>query len=260
MDREVLRAIANFGHWVTHFQIGIETFSDRMLHLMNKGVTALKNVEVLKSAAELGIHVQFNLFTCFPGMTEDDLKDNLRVMDLIAHILVKDYFSIFPGEFYLPVDSPVFLNTEQFGLTAGHESIFSSVFENFSMPSYSNYPYPYRFENDEEQYRFSMTLRAKVEEIKSRDPANTYMVYKTSPNGLEIHISHDGNKSVHTLNGVEKNIYLSAVEKIQNIDVISSKLGISSQEITLTVKNFEKKGLVLISPASDAFLSLATEE
>lgn len=257
MDRDVLRAIANLGHWDTHFQIGIETFSDRMLHLMNKGVTALKNVEVLKAAAELGISVQFNLFTCFPGMTEDDLNDNLRVMDLITHILVKDVFAIFPGEFYLPPDSSIFLNTDQFGLTAGNESIFSSIFEDFSMPSYSNYPYPYRFQNDEEQYRFSMILRAKVEEIKSRDPRDTYMVYKTHPDGMQIHIARNGKKLIERLNKVEEKIYLSAVEKIRDVDTISNELGISSEDVAAVLNDLAQKGIVLLSPDRNSFLSLA---
>jgi hypothetical protein len=260
MDREVLQAILHLGNWASHFQIGIETFSDRMLRLMNKGVTVLKNVEVLKAAAELGVPVQFNLFTCFPGMTEDDLKENLKVLDLITHILVRDTIQIFPGEFYLPVDSPVFLNTEKSGLTAGNESIFSSVFEDFSMPSYSNYPYPYQFDNDEEQYRFSMALRAKVEEIKSKNALDTYMVYKTVSDGLEIHISGNSSQSIEKLNELEQKIYLSAVEKIRHVDALSAELGIPYQDLSAVLRDFEHKDIILFSPEHTSFLSLAMEE
>jgi Radical SAM superfamily len=259
MDRDVLHAILHFGTWASHFQIGIETFSDRMLQLMNKGVTVLKNVEVLKSAAELGVPVQFNLFTCFPGMTEDDLKENVRVMDLITHILVKDTIQIFPGEFYLPADSPVFINTEQFGLMKSSESIFSSIFKDFSMPSYSNYPYPYQFKNDEEQYKFSVALRAKVDEIKSKNAKDTYMVYKITPDGLEIDISRDSRQSTYVLDKFEQKIYLSAIEKIQNVDTVSSDLGISIEDVFSVLKNFEQKGIILFSSDKKSFLSLAIE-
>ena len=259
MDREVLRAVKNFGNWMSHFQIGIETFSDRMLKLMNKGVTALKNVEVLKSAAELRVPVQFNLFTCFPGMTEEDLTENLRVMDLITHILVNDTIQIFPGEFYLPADSPVFLNSETFGLTKSPESIFSSVFEDFSMPSYSNYPYPYQFQNDEEQYRFSMALRAKVEEIKSKTVEETFMVCRTVPDGLEIAIGRAGDRSVYRLNEPEKSIYLSAVQRIRNIDTIASDVMMPEKDLVAVLEDFERKGIILFSVDRKSFLSLATE-
>jgi hypothetical protein len=259
MDRDVLRAISHFGNWVSHFQIGIETFSDRMLRLMNKGVTVLKNVEVLKSAAELGISVQFNLFTCFPGMTEEDLKENIRVMDLITHILVRDTFSIFPGEFYLPVDSPIFLNTEKYGLMKSNESIFSSIFEDFKMPSYSNYPYPYQFDNDEEQYKFSVALRKKVEEIKSKNASDTYMIYKTTPDWLEINISRDGRKSIYRLNEDEGKVYLSAIETIRHVDAVSADLDLPHDDVMAVLRDFEQKGIILLSPDHTSFLSLATE-
>ena len=259
MDRDVLHAILHFGTWTSHFQIGIESFSDRMLQLMNKGVTVLKNVEVLKSAAELGVPVQFNLFTCFPGMTEDDLKENIRVMDLITHILVKDTIQIFPGEFYLPADTPVFLNNEKFGLIKGSESIFSSIFEDLSMPSYSNYPYPYQFTNDEEQYKFSMALRAKVDEIKSKTSEDMNMVYKIVADGLEILISRNGHRSTRVLNIQEKKIYLSAVIKIRQIDRVSSDLGIPMEDVSSVLKDFEKKGIILFSSDKKSFLSLAIE-
>jgi radical SAM superfamily enzyme YgiQ (UPF0313 family) len=258
MDRDVLQAILHFGNWVSHFQIGIETFSERMLQLMNKGVTALKNVEVLKSAAELGVPVQFNLFTCFPGMTEDDLKENIRVMDLITHILVRDTIQIFPGEFYLPADSPIFLDIDKFGLTRGGESIFSSIFEDLSMPSYSNYPYPFEFQNDEEQYKFSMALRAKVEEIKDKSAQDTYMVWRIAPDGLKIEVSGNGIRSTHSLNELEGRIYLSAVEKINNIDAVSAELGISTENVLAVLKDFEQTGIILFSPDRKSFLSLAT--
>ncbi len=260
MDREVLHAILHFGNWVSHFQIGIETFSDGMLRLMNKGVTVLKNVEVLKSAAELGVPVQFNLFTCFPGMTGADLDENMRVMDLIAHILVRDTIQIFPGEFYLPVDSPVFLHPEQFGLTAGNESIFSSVFEDFSMPSYSNYPYPYRFENDEEQYKFSAALREKVDEIKSKNSSDNFMIYRNVPGGLEVEISRNRRNIAYKFNSQEQQIYLAAVEISRRVESLSPDLGIPEERISEVLVDFERKGIILFSSDKKEFLSLALKE
>ena len=151
MGKTVLEALLRFGTWVSQFQVGIETFSDRVLKLMKKGVGALKNVEVLKMAAESGVPLQFNLFTCFPKMTTEDLIENFRVMDLITHLLVCENISIHPAEFYLPTDCPIFHNIGYYGLEKHSDSIFSDIFEDFPMPSYSNYPYPYQFDNDEEQ-------------------------------------------------------------------------------------------------------------
>jgi hypothetical protein len=259
MNKTVLAAIRRFGNWTSNFQIGIETFSERVLQLMNKGVTALKNVEVLKAAAEIDAPVQFNLFTCFPGMKEEDLRENIRVMDLIRHIMVCENIQIYPGEFYLPSDCPVFLHTEDYGIKRQGDSIFSLVFEDFRMPSFSNYPYPYEFDNDEEQYRISQSIRSKVEEIKSKSPADNFMVYENSPDGLRIDLSRDGNRIAYALHGREKDIYLSAIEKSVEIDKLVSGSDMSFDDVSAILNDFEQKGIILRSADRKSFLSLAME-
>jgi radical SAM superfamily enzyme YgiQ (UPF0313 family) len=259
MNRDVLGAVLHFGTWASNFQIGIETFSDRLLTLMNKGVTALKNVEVLKSVAELRVPVQFNLFTCYPGMSNKEVNENLRVMDLISHILVYENILIYPGEFYLPTDCPIFMNPDRYSIRKHADSIFSMIFKDFPMPSYSNYPYPYQFNNDEEQYRLSTIIREKVDEIKSQNRLNTYMTYRDVSDSLEIIICRNGNRTTNMLTGKEKDIYLSAVEKIQDVGAVTDSIGISVEDFSALLSDLEQKGMVLLSPDRKSFLSLATK-
>jgi hypothetical protein len=257
MDRDVLAALLRFGNWASHFQIGIETFSDRVLQLMNKGITVLKNVEVLKAVAELRAPVQFNLFTCFPSMTTEDMQENNRIMDLIAHILVCDNIQIYPGEFYLPTDCPIFLNTESYGIKRHSDSIFSLIFKDFPMPSYSNYPYPYQFDNDEEQLRMSEMIRGKVAEIKSKKPDQNFMFYEISSGNIQIKACRGGNNNTYTFNSIEKTIYMSTLEKIQKISDVAQSLGIMVDNVLSILNDFEKKGLILCSSDKKSFLSLA---
>jgi hypothetical protein len=42
-----------------------------------------------------------------------------------------------------------------YGLKRGEESIFADILEDFAMPSCSNYPYPYAFDNHEEQFKIA---------------------------------------------------------------------------------------------------------
>jgi radical SAM superfamily enzyme YgiQ (UPF0313 family) len=260
MDREVLRALLKFGTWATPFQIGIETFSDRVLKMMNKGVTVLKNVEVLKAGAELGVPVQFNLFTCYPGMTTQDMLENNKVMDLVTHILVFKNIQIYPGEFYLPTDCPVFLNIKNYEIKKHTHSVLSSLFRDFPMHSYSNYPYQYQFDNDEEQFRMSEIIRNKVQEIKSRHPSENFMVYEiTSDGNLKIALARDGKREIYRFNSKTKDLYLSATEEIQYIDDVSKSLNLPPQEVLEILEDLHKKGLVLSSPDKKSFLSLATK-
>lgn len=258
MDREVLNAILRLGNWVSNFQIGIESFSERVLELMDKGVSALKNVEVLKGAAELGVPVQFNLFTCFPNMTEEDMRDNLRAMDLISHILVSENIQIFPGEFYLPPDCAAFTEAESFGLKRSETNIFSMAFEDFPMPCFSNYPYPYQFDNDQEQYHMAGALRAKVEEIKSGNSENHFMSFSDSEDGgLLIDIGRNGYQKRYALGPAEKAIYLAATESIRETDGLPEALGVSAEDVAAVLNALEQLGLVLVSPDKKSFLSLA---
>jgi len=258
MDRKVLKSLLSFGRWASHFQVGIETFSDQVLRLMKKGVTALKNVEVLKMVAEMGVPLQFNLFTCYPNMTTDDLVENLRVMDLIAHLLVCENIQVYPGEFYLPTDCPVFLDIGRYRLQRSDQSVFSDIFEDFPMPSYSNYPYPYQFDNDEEQFNIATRIREKVEEIKRGSPRENFMHYMTTSNGMEILVSQNGHRTNHSLLPEESDIYLSAIETSQRISKVSEKLGMSAAKLRSILDDFEKKGLILYASDRKAFLSLAT--
>jgi hypothetical protein len=206
MDKDVLGAILRFGTWASNFQIGIETFSDRLLQLMNKGGHNAKECRGLKDCGRTRGTRTVQPLHVLSLMTESDMNENLRVMDLITHILVSKNIQIFPGEFYLPTDCPVYLNNDSYGIKKNSESIFSLIFEDFNMPSYSNYPYPYQFDNDDEQYRISGMLRKKVEDIKNKNPQDNYMFYKDSSNGMEIEISRDGQRTTSTLSREEKEI------------------------------------------------------
>jgi hypothetical protein len=139
------------------------------------------------------------------------------------------------------------------------QSIFSDIFEGFPMPSYSNYPYPYMFDNYEEQYKISQIIREKVEEIKSKSPRENFMNYETASNGLQIVVSRDGQTTSHNFTSREKDIYLLATEKSQRVSKVLDKLGMASANVRAILDDFEQKGLILFSHDRKSFLSLARE-
>jgi len=71
---------------LSRIQPGIESLSSEVLSLMEKGVTALQNIQLLKLCYELDIHPQWNYLYGFPG--EDprwySLQPNL--IDKISHL------------------------------------------------------------------------------------------------------------------------------------------------------------------------------
>ncbi len=71
---------------ITWVQPGIESFSDHVLQLMRKGVSALQNVQTLKWLTEFGIRPSYNVLVGFPGETDDDYEALLACMQRLYHL------------------------------------------------------------------------------------------------------------------------------------------------------------------------------
>jgi ribosomal peptide maturation radical SAM protein 1 len=82
LKKEQLALLRDAG--VTQIQPGLESLSTPVLKLMDKGVTALQNIRMLKWAREYGIGVSWNLLYGFPGETADLYE---HVYDLIPSLV-----------------------------------------------------------------------------------------------------------------------------------------------------------------------------
>jgi ribosomal peptide maturation radical SAM protein 1 len=79
-----LRTLARAG--IKRLQPGIESLNSHVLALMRKGITLLRNVRLLKWAHYYNIRVGWNILTGFPGETEEDYREQLRVVSLLRHL------------------------------------------------------------------------------------------------------------------------------------------------------------------------------
>lgn len=71
---------------ISQIQPGIESFSDDVLRIMRKGVSALQNIQLIKMCRELGIKVFYNLLWGFPGESPDDYADMAGLVPLLSHL------------------------------------------------------------------------------------------------------------------------------------------------------------------------------
>jgi len=106
---------ALFGAGVLWLQPGIESFSDHVLALMRKGVTAAQNIQLLKWLQEYGITPYYNLLVGFPGETDDDFEAMLRLLPSLFHLTPP----VGNGSQMVQVHrfSPFFNEPEQLGIT-----------------------------------------------------------------------------------------------------------------------------------------------
>ena len=84
LRKEQLRLLLSAG--VREIQPGIESFSDHVLRIMRKGVSALQNIQLIRMCRELGISVFYNLIWGFPGESPADYAEMARLVPLISHL------------------------------------------------------------------------------------------------------------------------------------------------------------------------------
>jgi ribosomal peptide maturation radical SAM protein 1 len=84
LNRRHVERLAEAG--VCRIQPGIESMSDRVLKLMRKGTTALRNIQLLKWCKEFGIEADWNVLYGFPGEDRGDYSDMLKLLRTIRFL------------------------------------------------------------------------------------------------------------------------------------------------------------------------------
>jgi ribosomal peptide maturation radical SAM protein 1 len=97
---------------VRHIQPGIEALSTQALQLLRKGVSALRNVTLLRNCRRYGIGVDWNLLVAIPGEIPAIYAQTLRELPKLVHLEPP------AGAFDIRFDrfSPYFRSPDQFGL------------------------------------------------------------------------------------------------------------------------------------------------
>jgi magnesium-protoporphyrin IX monomethyl ester (oxidative) cyclase len=110
LTREDLEALASAG--ITELQPGVESLSTHVLQLIDKGCTALQNVQLLKWGEEVGTTLVWTFLCGVPGETPEDYAEMVELMKKIPHLQ--------PGRGFNRVSihrfSPYFVRPERYGL------------------------------------------------------------------------------------------------------------------------------------------------
>ena len=97
---------------LTSIQPGVESFSNRLLKRMRKGITGLQNIQFLKWCREYGLRPIWNYMVGFPGEHYSDHLHQLSLMQTISH-----YYP--PDISWVRIDrySPFHSTPEEFAIT-----------------------------------------------------------------------------------------------------------------------------------------------
>lgn len=105
-----LLAMAEAG--MEEVQVGIEALSTRLLKKLNKGTTAIDNLEIMKNCEAPNVpDLAANLILGFPGSDRIDVEETLRSLEFAL-----PFRPLRPAPFWLGYGSPVWAHAKAFGL------------------------------------------------------------------------------------------------------------------------------------------------
>lgn len=251
-----LRMMARAG--INAIQPGIESLSSRILSLMRKGITMLRNVRFLKWAYYYGMRISWNVLTGFPGESEEDYRQQLAVIPLLRHLpppsgqtrISLERFSPFFFDPSFPVSKARPVDVYRF-IYPENQIDLEEIAYFFHHEMGSTLP-------DE----FHQELREQIAEWKAawqRRPFPT-LAYQRAPRWLQIVDRRTADVKALSFHDHEATIYEFCGETDRSIEAIGKHLagtngGFPESEVRAALEKFCALGLML--EEKDRFLSLA---
>lgn len=190
---------------------GLESLQDDVLQLMDKGTTGLTNLQTLKWARELGMHVIWSILCQFPGERDEWYAEMAEYLPWLQHLE--------PPVAVVPVGyhrfSPYFERAAEYGVRHRVCPTYAAV---YPLPEEELADLAYFFEDAPGSVRTGVegpgleALRARVREwaVNWRRPLPTVLSMADVGDRLEILDTRAvAPCRKHVLRGVEREVYLA---------------------------------------------------
>jgi ribosomal peptide maturation radical SAM protein 1 len=243
LTRAQLRLLARAG--VTHLQPGLESLSSRVLRLMDKGVRAAQNVNLLRWARYYGIDVAWSILWGFPGETAEDYAEQVAAALHLVHLQPPEN----SGRIWLERFSPLFAEPERFGVRSREPE-----------RSY-RYVYPERMDLNRIAYFFDYELDGALPDgaykplrraldawgkAWHREPRPA-LTYWSAPGFLQIHDGrHPGYGGTYTFEGTVADIYLACTDRPATAAAVRDRLRQRRSVVFIeeVFDEFQRRGLM----------------
>jgi ribosomal peptide maturation radical SAM protein 1 len=193
---------------VDRIQPGIESLSTPILKLMNKGTTAIQNIQLLKWCAEYNIHVDWNILVGFPG---EDAEAYTRMADIVPRLS-----HLSPPSRVLPVRidrfSPYYVNSDVHGIVLRGPMKFYQFLYDTDPASLSELAYFFERADSVGIPEYAAALHERVLEWASRhnSPRRPALTFRRGPGFLVVMDKRDPRaEQEYVLDDAEGAIYLA---------------------------------------------------
>lgn len=242
---------------IVEIQPGIESFSDHILQLMDKGTTGLNQVRFLRDCMSNGVEARYGILWGNPGELPEDYLEMARIVPYLHHIL--------PPRYVVPVSlqrfSPYFLKPESYGIrNIRPNPIYEMMFAGQPV-DYQNLAYNFSYDHD---FDLDASLQSAVRELVDAIEKwrNEYqplsLVRCESDDYLYVADRRFGELQILKFEGIEKNI-LTYCEVSCGLATIEKAFPeVSTSGIAEFLKTLVARRLVLQWPHvnGDRFLAL----
>jgi ribosomal peptide maturation radical SAM protein 1 len=255
LTRAQLKTLARAG--VTTLQPGLESLSSNVLRLMDKGVRAAQNVNLLRWARYYGIEVGWNILWGFPGETAEDYAAQADILPHLVHLQPP----VSADRVWLERFSPMFTQPERFRMR--HREPERSY----------QYVYPKDFDLDRIAYFFEYEMDGALpdsvyaglgSEVRKwveywESGPRPVLVYSAAPGYLQIYDGrHPGKEGTYTFRDTLADIYLACSDRPTTAAAVRSKLELDLPvgAIEDAFMQFQERGLMFLDESLALSLAL----
>jgi ribosomal peptide maturation radical SAM protein 1 len=258
---ERIKAFAEAGF--SELQPGIESFDTNVLRLMDKGVSGIQNVHLLRQGYLHGIQINYNILYGVPGEHPEWYARMVRQLPRLFHLTPP----VTRTETIVTRFAPLQTNPGRFGVSVRpkhhrcYDSLFSSEFllnTGFVLDNYAYY-FERNFAYEPEGTPHYWTLLRQVDHWK-RQHRERIVDLSWKPSGAEILVldSRSTRPVERRVGGTEKDVFLACADTPVRKTALAGQIGTSCEEIARCVASLDEHELIWTE--DDYVLGLAMPE
>ncbi len=239
---------------VRDLQPGLESLNSHVLRLMDKGVRAAQNVNLLRWARHYEIDIAWNVLWGFPGEKAEDYARQTAAIPHLAHLQPPAS----TGRVWLERFSPMFTQPARFPMKRREPE-----------PSY-RHVYPATVDLERIAYFFEYELEVALDPSTYTPLVDVVagwraawdaekpprLVYRSAPGFLQIYDSrHPDGQGTYTFRDTVAAIYLACVDRPRTAMGVHRELDVPMATVVGAFRRFGERGLMFLD--EDLAVSLA---
>jgi ribosomal peptide maturation radical SAM protein 1 len=229
---------------IVEVQPGIESFSDHVLQLMDKGTTGLNQVRFLRDCVSERVETRYGVLWGNPGETPEDYSRMTALIPFISHLP--------PPKYVVPVMlqrfSPYFLSPGRYGIrNVRHAPIYDVMFAD-SLLEYEQIAYNFCFEHS---FDVDVALKDEIDTFLAavarwKAQYRPFTLIATDVDHSLIIVDRRGrDPSVFSLSGLEKEILVFCETPRKETEIVRTFSGTNVAVLGQTLNEFVAQKLLV---------------